>query len=189
MSTLRQAGDTPRPLDAAQRITTLRLELLPLDFIVQWRRCSLTADYLAQVHAYHFSQREVAAEVLSGALNELVENLVKFSADKRRMAHIELSHFGELIRVSSMNVASRAHAESLADRLDRIAQEDPELLFLEQLEFTAVADQSASGLGLIGLKKDYGVRMGVRLDSVEGHEDLRAIWFTLDFDVDAIEQA
>ncbi|MCB9796159.1 MAG: hypothetical protein H6741_25970 [Alphaproteobacteria bacterium] len=189
MSLPRRAGVTLPELDPAERITTLSLTLVPLDFIVQWRRCSLTADYLAELHAYHFARREVAREVLSSAFNELVENMVKFSEDKRLEAQVTVSHYGEVLRVRTVNAAAPSRALALAERLDRMAEEDPELLFLEQLEHTAENDPKASGLGLLSLAKDYGARMGATFRPLDGAGALHEIVFTLDFDVDAIEQA
>jgi hypothetical protein len=186
MSSSRLAGDPIAHLDEASRITSMSLELLPLDFIVQWRRCSLTADYLAAHLSYHFLQRDTAREVLSGGLNELIENLAKFSDDKRHPVTITVSHYGEVLRVETVNVATKERAGALAERLDRMATTDPELLFLEQLEHTAVNDAQASGLGLITIKKDYGARMSAVIsDNGERCE----ITFILDFDVEAIESA
>lgn len=189
MSVPAHAGDPLASLDVRRRISRMRWEVIPLDLIVQWRRCSLMADHFAAYLSYHFARRDVAQEVLSAALNEVIENLAKFSVDKRLPASLEVEHHGEVLRVVATNVAEGERAASLAARLDRLATEDPEDLFLEQLTHTAENDRSASGLGLITLKKDYGVAMGATFQPVEGREGCYEISFTLDFDVEAIEQA
>lgn len=182
-------GD-PMPERAERdRISEMSLTLTPLDLIAQWQRCSTTADFLATYLCWHFENRANANQVLSGGLNELVENLAKFSADKRAPVELTVTHLGEHLRVRTRNQAHGAQARALASRLTRMAESDPEELFLEQLEHTAAHDRGASGLGLITIKKDYGARVGARITPVEGANDLFTITLTLELDVDAIEAA
>lgn len=189
MSAITRVGDRMPDRDPADRISMFSLELKPLDLIVQWRRCSITADFLADYLVYLFENRPNAQHILSTGLNELVENLAKFSADKRASVTLSVAHYGEHLRVETVNVARRPQVEALSARLNRMATEDPEDLFLEQLEYTASSDRAASGLGLITIKKDYGARLGAVLEPVEGSDDLTRITFLLELDVDAVEQA
>lgn len=189
MSTTRRVGD-PLPEHApATRITEMSLRVLPIDMIVQWHRCSMMADFLANYLAYHFENRPSAIHVLSSGLNELIENLTKFSADKRAPVDLVITHYGDHLQVTTQNQAWRAQTEALASRLDRMATTDPEELFLEQLEHTASADRAASGLGLITVKKDYGALIGAEISPVEGTPDLFTVRVILELDVNAVEQA
>ena len=145
------------------------LELLPIDLIVQWRRCSKMADFLASYFEYHFEDRPVAAQVLSTGLNELIENLAKFSANKHDLVTISVRHFGEVIQIEATN---RGRLESMAGLravLERIeGAHDIEELFVAQVEHSAANDLSASGLGFINLVKDYGAQLGVRIVPAAG---------------------
>ena len=174
--------------DPASRISTMTLTLLPIDLIVQWRRCSVAADFLADYFSYLFEERDNALHVLSTGLNEVIENLAKFSLDKRATVTVTVTHYGEHLRITTQNVALVANAEALAARLDRMATEDPEDLFVEQLEHTATHDRAASGLGLITIKKDYGAVLGAVIEEVAGREDARSVEFHLEFVADAVEQ-
>lgn len=187
MTLPRFAGDSIPSRDPASRISELRLELLPIDVIVQWRRSGQVADFLAHYFNYHFERRANALQVLSYGLNELVENLAKFSADKQVPVLLSVVHFGEVLRVQTRNVAAADRAGALAARLDDMAQSDPELLFLAQLEHTASDDQGSSGLGLITIKKDYGARVGAEFTPLPGDVERYEITFTLELDVDVVE--
>ena len=184
----RHVGDPIPERDAASRISELRLELLPIDLIVQWRRCSKMADFLAGYFEYHFEDRPVAAQVLSTGLNELIENLAKFSANKQQPVSVEINHYGELLTVTTENEAARPQATALRARLARMATTDPEELFLEQLEHTASSDRAASGLGLINLKKDYGARLAAEIRAVPDDPERFVVTLQLELDVDAIER-
>ncbi|MCK6521350.1 DUF6272 family protein [Myxococcota bacterium] len=188
MDLLGQVGDTLTPQDPADRLSNLRIELLPIDLIVQWRRCSKMADFLASYFEYHFESRVVAAQVLSTGLNELIENLAKFSADKQRPVSVEISHFGEVITFETQNEARRAEVAALRARLTRMATTDPEELFLEQLEHTASRDRAASGLGLINLKKDYGARLSAEIRAVPDDPERFHVTLQLALEVDAVER-
>ena len=189
MSPSRYVGDALPERAPSERITEMSLRIVPLDLIVQWRRCSITADYLANYLNYLFENRASALHVLSSGLNELVENLAKFSADKKVPVDITITHWGEHLRVQTQNLARGAAADALAARLERMASTDPEELFLEQLEHTAAHDRGASGLGLISIKKDYGALVAAMITAVEGEQDLYAIILTLELDVNVIEAA
>ncbi len=181
-------GDAAPPHDGARLITDLRLEITPLDLIVQWQRCSMTADFLAQYLAWHFIDRANAQQTLSTGLNELIENIAKFSANKRDPATLSVAHYGEHLRITTVNRARGARAAALASRLDRLASTDPEELFLEQLEHTASNDRAASGLGLITIKKDYGALMWAEVLTIDGEADLYEVRFTVELDVNRVEQ-
>ncbi|MCA9300779.1 MAG: hypothetical protein KDA28_17035, partial [Phycisphaerales bacterium] len=100
MTQRRTAGDLLPPRDEGARISTMSLTLLPIDLIVQWRRCSVAADFLADYFSYLFEGRENAIHVLSTGLNEVIENLAKFSLDKRETVTVTVTHYGEHLRIT-----------------------------------------------------------------------------------------
>lgn len=189
MSIPSRAGDPIPARDPATRISAITLQTLPIDLIVQWQRCSIIADFFASYLAYHFENRSSATHAVSSGLNELVENIAKFSADKQQPVRVVVTHFGDHLRVETHNEALRPQAEALARRLDRMTTVDAEELFVEQLEHTASADRAASGLGLIALKKDYRAAIGATLTPLTAAEERFAIVVTVELDVESIEQS
>jgi hypothetical protein len=142
----------------------LSMRFVPHDLVEHWRRCGLTADFLAHFLAYNFTVRETALNVISTVLNELLENAVKFSADKARMISLVLVHYGDTVCIETKNFTDAACAASFQTFLARLTTEDAEELFRQQIEYAMTSDQASSGLGLITLKKDHQAQIHVRIE-------------------------
>ncbi|HEX8791144.1 MAG TPA: hypothetical protein VF765_09325 [Polyangiaceae bacterium] len=155
-----------RPRDEA--LGAFEIRFVPLDFVVHWRRCGLTADYLGAAMAYAFERREAAAAVLSTVINELVENAVKFSDDKRTEARVSVVHDGDVLCVEAVNLTDAKRAGELHAFAREFEHADPEAMFLERVARTTRPGESASGIGLLVLKKDYDATIGIRVRPVEG---------------------
>lgn len=162
MSGIREFGHFESTVDR-QPISELLIRLLPLDFVAHWGRCGMTADYMAHFFAYNFENASVAQNITSTVLNELVENIVKFSADKRREVSVMLTHYGESVCITTRNSTNSARADTLAALVERLVSEDLEAMFLQQIEQTAAGSRPASGLGLLTLMRDYHAQLGVRI--------------------------
>lgn len=155
-------GDALTP-HAEEPLSEMVIRFVPLDLVIQWRRCGMIADFLADFLAYNFKHKDTARNVISTVLNELLENAVKFSPEKHRRASLALIYHGETIRIQTRNTSNKKHVASLQRLVERLCSEDPELLFLEQLEYSATEDPDASGLGIVTLKKDYLARIAIEL--------------------------
>lgn len=59
------------------------LKLRPMDLRVQWRRCSLTADYISNYCSYQEKLDPDTSNTISIIINELIENAAKFSKDRK----------------------------------------------------------------------------------------------------------
>lgn len=160
---------------------------LALDFISQWRRVGMAADYVAGHMAYAFGRREEAHNILSTVLNELLENAVKFSADGSHVVGVEALHFGERLCLRADNVADRASVERFCALVERILAAEPEALFVSHLEQTAKAPQGTHGIGLVLLRKDYGARLGFTFSPRP--DDLIDVVVQAILDPDAMEKA
>jgi hypothetical protein len=167
-------------------ITELRMRFVPLDLVAHWKRCGMVADFLAHFLAYNFEDAAGATNIISTVLNEILENAVKFSADKHTKIALSLKHTGEQLEIETTNVAAKKDVETLARRMERLLTEDVEELFVQQLEHTAVADSTASGLGLISLKKDYKAELGARFKEID--DGKWEVVFRLLLSTDEIEQ-
>jgi hypothetical protein len=148
-------------------LSTLELRFQPLDFVMHWHRCSLTADYFAAHLAYTFDNRDEARAVLSTVANELLENAVKFSSDKSLPASLTLNHFGEWLAIETRNRTDARRASALAALERDFDGGSAEALFLARIESTAGNAGSPSGLGLLVLKKDYGVRLAIEIEPID----------------------
>ena len=124
-------------------------EIVPVDLLAQWRRCGMISDFLAEYLSYAFDRREVARSILSTVVNELVENVAKYSADKLVPARVSLAHHGEKLLVTSPSVSSAQHLERLGEELGELATEDAATVFARRMA-------QRLGLGLALVANDYG---------------------------------
>jgi hypothetical protein len=173
-------------LPSSRPLTRLVIELLPLDLVAQWSRCSLVADFLGEFLASGFdARRDVARNELSTVLNELIENAVKFAFDKQELVSLLMINYGDTIRLEASNVCDVRHATDLAEQIRRVLENDAEELFVEQVERTAAEDRLASRLGFITMRKDHGARLGVRITD-DAREGLRRVTIQVLLDTEEV---
>ena len=155
---------------SAAALTSVDIELRALELVVHWRRCGLTADWLALFFAYDFEPeaRQTAESILSTVINELLENAAKFCADKQRLVRVAVRHHGEFVSIETVNVASGAHAARLRETIEELTRSNLDELFTRRMQTKNAP--GASGIGLLILKKDYAVRLGAKLTPVGGDE-------------------
>ncbi|MGH7617261.1 MAG: slr1658 superfamily regulator [Gemmatimonadaceae bacterium] len=151
---------------AALAITSATVALPAMDFVVQWRRCGITADYVADYLAYAFERRDVARTVITTAANELLENAAKFTTDKKTAVRIVGRLRGTMLELEVENVSDATHIETLSAVLNALSRGEAPALFAERLE-----SKERGGLGLIILAKDYAARLGARITPRSGAPD------------------
>ena len=88
---------------------------------------------------------------------------MKFSTAKRRDVSVELSHYGEIVCITTRNATNAARADTLARFVQRLTSEDLDDVFMQQIEQTVETNRPASGLGLLTLMRDYRALLGVRI--------------------------
>ncbi len=141
------------------------LDLDSADISHNWRRCSLTADFLARYYSYYFPYREKATDrisrdaaenTISYILNELIENTAKYSdaVETGVQVAVRLRESDILFQVSN-HVTARRAGEFTRLVSDLLAG-NPEELYLRQLE----KNSDSSGLGYLTMINDYGVSLG-----------------------------
>jgi len=156
-------GDFVDAADGPPAMTSVELKLRALDLVAHWKRCGVAADSLAAYFAYDFEPdvRAAAVSVLSTAINELLENAAKFCADKRGSLEVSVRHHGELVRIETRHTAAAGRVLAFQGVLAELGRASLPELFAERIEHQK--EPGASGIGLIILKKDYGARIGARL--------------------------
>ena len=130
-----------------------------------WRRCGLSADFLARYYSYYFPYREKATDrisrdtaenTISYILNELIENTAKYSdaAETWVEVVVRLRENDVLFQVSNHVTEKRAgeFTRIVSDLLGGNAEE----LYVAQLE----KNTGSSGLGYLTMINDYGVSLG-----------------------------
>jgi hypothetical protein len=145
-------------MNPSPAITMTSLAMPAMDFVVQWSRCGMTADYVADYLAYAFERRDAARSVITTAANELLENAAKFSVDKKTTVRIVGRLRGPAVELEVENVTDAAHAEVLAAAVEALTQGEASRLFSERIE-----SRQRGGLGLIILAKDYAAQLGARI--------------------------
>jgi hypothetical protein len=145
------------------------LRLKAEDIFQSWRRCSLTADFLARYYSYYFPYREKATDTISREtaennisyiLNELIENTAKYSdaADKTVEVAVRMRQRDILFQVT--NKVTEKRAEDFVRMAGELMGGNTEQLYLTQLEKEA----DSSGLGYLTMINDYGVTLGFKVE-------------------------
>lgn len=146
--------------------------LMPLQ--QRWRNNGLSADFLADYVTTFFpldesdpGGRQRQAEVrgaVSYIANELLENAMKFHAPEVAQP-ISMVIFleQEQIIFQQSNSATPASVERFHTYIQRLQESDPNELYLQQLEESALTEGSA-GMGYLTMINDYEAELSWRFD-------------------------
>jgi len=142
----------------------------------RWRNNGLSADFLGDYFTTFFpkSENDPASlrrqseikNAVSYIANELLENAMKFSDE--RLNHpisIRLMLDKDRIIFSETNGVSREQADSFRTFINKVMSEDPNELYIQQLEENAMTDSSA-GLGYLTMVNDYGAELAWYFEDV-----------------------
>ena len=162
------------------------IELPALSIVAHFRRCGLTADWLAAFMAYDFEHRESATSILSTVINELLENAVKFSAPSAEPIQLSVRHYGAKVRIEVRNPTDGARVDALKKHFARLETEDPDALFASLVE--RASEKGSPGVGLLILRRDYAASVGVKVESAEGRDDAAVVSVQVERDVEEVEQ-
>lgn len=155
-----QYGTTELSNGADAAANRLLLSDGPLE--LSWHHCSTTSDFLGDffgslarnTHTYNEARHGIGYLV-----NELLENAVKFRAPGDIAIDATLEDGNFELRVS--NCVAEETARRFQALLAEITERDPGDLLIERIEQNAAdPSSSGSGLGLLTLMNDYGVRLG-----------------------------
>jgi hypothetical protein len=150
------------------RLSDAVLELDAKDISVSWRRCSLTADFLARYYSYYFPYREKATDrisrdaaenMISYILNELVENTAKYTDARETAVEVEVHLRDADIVFQVTNRVTERRAGDFRQLMEKILTGNAEALYLAQLE----QESDGSGLGYLTMINDYGVSLGLKI--------------------------
>lgn len=153
----------------------LALTLSPSELTAHWQRCGQISDFVAGYisTAYAGDHRDAMTTIdtaISTVFQELIENAAKFSRKREAQIFVRVKHFSRVLMLEVENGTTPAFAQRFEEYLRGMQeQRDLDAVYLQILE--AKTDNAAaaqkSGIGLLMLRKDHGVRVGVRFNEDE----------------------
>ena len=110
---------------------------------------------------------------MSYVANELLENAMKFSyASSYHAISIEMFLEADVVRLYATNSLDPQTIEPFKQVIHRLLTEDPDALYLEQLERNAENDnEDASGLGFLTLLNDYGATLAWKFEEFSQNDN------------------
>lgn len=156
-------------------VTESTVHLKSDDLFQNWRRVSLSADFIARYYSYFFPYKEKAQEILdresaensiSFVLNELIENTAKYSDAGKKEVEITICMLGTFVLFNISNFVKEELAGSFLKVAREILDSDPEELYIKKLEKNIEETTGGSGLGYLTLINDFGVALGFRLEKM-----------------------
>ena len=159
----------------------------------RWRNNGLSADFLAGYLSTFFPGEDPGStdrqteikDAVSYIANELLENSMKFSyAPSHHSVSIEMFLEADVITLYATNSIDPKTTEPFQQFLQRLLTEDPNELYIEQLERNAEADDEGneggdvSGLGFLTMLNDYGATLAWRFVPL-GHNGAGVVLTTI----------
>lgn len=162
-------GDFDLVPDALVPEAQLALTLSPSELMAHWQRCGLLSDFVAGYisAAYAAEHRDAGAPLftaISTVFQELIENAAKFSRKREAPITVRVKHFSRILMLEVENGTTAAFVQRFDEYLTALQDSgDLNAVYLQILESkTDAAAAQRSGIGLLVLRKDHGVRVGVR---------------------------
>lgn len=168
-------GDFIPNLPPSQEYLILSFSPSSIPLRQRWRNNCLSADFLADYLSTFFlcsndeqpdsdKQAEVKSAV-SYIANELLENGMKYSTQLSSFPiSIQIHLNPDLIIFQLTNSILAERTPKFQERIQTLLDSDPNQLYLDQLEKNALEESGESGLGLLTMLTDYGVKLGWKFD-------------------------
>ena len=141
----------------------------------RWRNSGLSADFLAEYWATFFPAHDVPSRnkqiEIKGAINyianELLENVMKFAyRPAEHPVSLGLYLFQDEFKFYASNAIAPNAIADLQTRIRALLTEDPQQLYLEQVERNAAEENSGSHLGLLTMVNDYGAKLSWKFATI-----------------------
>jgi hypothetical protein len=147
----------------------------------RWRNNRLSAHFVADYLSSFLpvDEQDASSEkrikqskgAVSYVANELLENAIKFTDDTSSYKVRFGIHFIEDIDVIAVIFATNYAKSETANKLhefikELLSSDDPNELYLQQLEKNAETDSETSGLGLLTMINDYSAKIGWRFETI-----------------------
>ena len=185
---LSQWGKFFDPIPDSPEFLTLNFSLNQENRLQRWRNYGLSADFLGDYFANFFpggdddskdiSHQESVKGSVRYIANELLENAVKYSAiASESPITITLRLYDHQIIFETRNLTSLDNVEKYQTFIQRLLNSDPNDLYIEQLEKSAMGNSDQSHIGLLTMINDYQAQFGWQFAPVP--ESASLVWVTV----------
>jgi hypothetical protein len=159
-------------IEEGASICSLQLFDGPLD--LSWHHCATTSDFISDLCVLRirlpFHQIRDVRHSVAYLTNELLENAVKFKASGNVGIRAAITNRWFTIKVwNRMGAASALRLQSL---LSKLMAGDAADLLIQKIESNAHSGAVESGLGLLTLMSDYGVRLAWTFEAVDRSDEV-----------------
>ena len=156
---------------------TLNFTLSDENRLQRWSNYGLSADFLGDDFSAFFpgsslesapiSRRDEAKAAVSFVANELIENAVKYGdPTEEKPITITIRLYKNTIIFEASNPSESVHVNRYKGFVAKLLAGDPDQLYLEQLEQTAMGS-GQSQMGILTMVNDYQARFGWRFAPLE----------------------
>jgi len=146
----------------------IEISVTPIDLRAHWQRCGQLSDLVAEYIACAYPEigkphQSPIFSSISTIFQELIENAAKFSRQREAVIRIRVKHYDRVLRIEVQNDTTLTSGQRFEEYIQKLlATTDLEALHIQTVEGRAPDDKQSSGIGLLLLLKDYGVKLGVR---------------------------
>jgi hypothetical protein len=130
---------------------------------LSWKQAGATSEFLGELLATHSAKSghdySEARHAIIYMVNELLENAIKFHSPGDIEVRCSIEH--STFELAVINRIAPDMVPGFQGLLAELTAGDPGDLLIERIEANAADETSSgSGLGILTLMNDYGVRMG-----------------------------
>jgi hypothetical protein len=133
----------------------MEIDLNANDFHTEWKRCNMVANYLADYTAYEYKRRELAENLFSTIINELLEAIARLAAF-RSVIRFSLCQDKEGLMIDVNHECQENLVGVYRDFVTSINQTDDRDLYLDLLTGETIPSPSFNQLGLAMIVHDFG---------------------------------
>jgi hypothetical protein len=152
-------------MNEAKDVRRIAMTLAARDFVSDWRRYNLVANYIAEYVSYFFENRDRAENVISSVFYELLEHMTTISREDARLAARLLTKEDRVVfEISSSHPRPEA-LESHRALLSTLGSGDIDALYRDLLESPSEEPRQQGELGLTMLAHDYRAKLSTTEDS------------------------
>jgi len=147
--------------DVQKALFAIEMIFQDQDFHAEWPRCSMLANYIAAYVAYQFPQYGRAENLISTAVNELLESITYLSPGQ---SHLSLNclQFSDLIRLDAKFPIREDVAFSYTQFMQKLSTSESQ--YLKLLTHEVKSNENFNQLGLAMLVHDFNIKFNTTLD-------------------------
>jgi hypothetical protein len=134
------------------------------DFIRDWRRYNLVANYVAEYASYFFEHKDRAENVISSVFYELLEHTATISREEADLVMHLVKRDDRVL----IEIATHASPEAVGPHqtlLSNLAKKEIAGYYREILESDPAVNEGHRDLGLVMLVHDYNAELSTRVDT------------------------